>query len=61
MFMSLTENEWMWVEVRRSDDELQILFGRLDSQPIVHTELKVGQELTVSYKKVREHQRFNGD
>lgn len=58
---SSTESEWMWVEVRRSDDELQILFGRLDSQPIVHTELKVGQELAVSYKKVREHQRFNRD
>jgi hypothetical protein len=48
---SSTESEWMWVEVRRSDDELQILFGRLDSRPIVHTELKVGQELAVSSKR----------
>ncbi len=54
------ETEWMWVEVGRSDDEHGILFGKLDSQPVVHTELKVGQELAVSYDQVREHRRFAG-
>ncbi len=52
------ESEWMWVEVDTSDDERKILFGRLDSQPVVHTELKVGQELAVSYDQIREHRRF---
>lgn len=53
-----SESEWMWVQVSRSDDEHGILFGKLDSQPVVHTELKVGQELAVSYDKIREHRRF---
>lgn len=52
------ETEWMWVEVHSSDDEHKILFGKLDSQPVVHTELRVGQELAVSYDKIREHRRF---
>lgn len=49
------ESEWMWVEVSDSDDERGILFGKLDSQPVVQMELKLGQELAVSYDKVREH------
>jgi hypothetical protein len=53
--LSGVESEWMWVEVSESDDERRILFGKLDSQPIVQMELKVGQELAVSYDKVREH------
>lgn len=52
------ESEWMSVEVATSDDEHGILFGKLDSQPVVHTELRVGQELAVSYDKIREHRRF---
>jgi hypothetical protein len=35
------------------------MFGKLDSQPIIITELKVGQALAVSYNKIREHRRFN--
>jgi uncharacterized protein YegJ (DUF2314 family) len=53
-----SENEWMWVEVSSSDDEQQILFGKLDSEPVVHTDLRIGQELAVSYDKVRDHRRF---
>jgi uncharacterized protein YegJ (DUF2314 family) len=49
------ESEWMWVLVDDSDDEARIVFGRLDSQPIVLTELHLGQELAVSYDLVREH------
>lgn len=52
------ENEWMWVQVDHSDDENRLVFGRLDSQPIVNTSLKVGQELAVSYDKIRDHRRF---
>ena len=52
------ESEWMWVQVDHSDDENRLVFGRLDSQPIVNTSLKVGQELAVSYDKIRDHRRF---
>lgn len=53
------ESEWMWVEVERCDDHDRIAFGRLDSQPIVHTNLRLGQSLAVSYDKIREHRRFS--
>jgi len=49
------ESEWMWVLVDSSDDEARVVFGRLDSQPIVCTELRLGQQLAVSYDLVREH------
>ena len=54
------ESEWMWVRVDSVDDARKLVCGRLDSQPIVSSRLKVGQELAVSYDKVREHQRFQG-
>jgi len=50
----------LWLSVHRSDDESGIVFGRLDSQPIVMTDMKLGQELAVSYGKVRDHRRFGG-
>lgn len=53
------ESEWMWVQVESSDDENRIVFGRLDSEPILHAGLKVGQEVAVSYDKIREHRRFD--
>lgn len=53
------EAEWLWLSVHRSDDENGIVFGRLDSQPIVMTDMKFGQELAVSYDNIREHHRFN--
>jgi len=52
------ESEWMWVEVSRCDDENRMLFGKLDSQPVVYTQLRIGQELAVSYDRIREHRRF---
>lgn len=52
------EREWMWVQVDSSDDENRLIFGKLDSQPIVNTDLRVGQELAVSYEKIKEHRRF---
>ena len=48
------EIEWMWVEVDSADDERKMLFGRLDSQPIVNVDLRLGQELAVSYSQIRE-------
>jgi uncharacterized protein YegJ (DUF2314 family) len=52
------ESEWMWLLVESSDDEQEIVFGKLDSQPVVATDMRVGQELAVSYDKVRDHRRF---
>lgn len=47
--------EWMWVKVASSDDELRIVFGTLDNEPIVSSELRLGSELAVSYDNIREH------
>jgi uncharacterized protein YegJ (DUF2314 family) len=51
------ENEWMWVRVERSDDAERVLFGTLDNEPVVMTELRLGMELAVSYDNVREHMK----
>ena len=50
------ESEWMWVEVDTCDEERRVVFGRLDNQPVVHTDLRLGQELAVSYDRIKEHQ-----
>lgn len=52
------ESEWMWLLVDDCDDSAQIVFGRLDNQPIINTDMKLGQELAVSFEKVRDHRRF---
>lgn len=52
------ESEWMWLLVRESDDEQELVFGTLDSQPVVIADMRVGQELAVSYDKVCDHRRF---
>jgi uncharacterized protein YegJ (DUF2314 family) len=52
------ESEWMWVEVTYSYDQERIVFGKLDSHPVLVTELKVGQELAISYDNIRDHRRF---
>lgn len=49
------ESEWMWVMVDDSDDEARIVFGHLDSKPVVCTGLHLGQQLAVSYDLIREH------
>jgi Uncharacterized protein conserved in bacteria (DUF2314) len=48
------ESEWMWVHVTSDDPASKVVFGTLDSQPIVITELHLGQQLAVSYANVRE-------
>lgn len=52
------EAEWLWLSVQRSDDENGIVFGTLDSQPVVVTDMRLGQELAVSYDRVKDHRRF---
>ena len=49
--------EWMWVIVDRADDEHRLVFGRLDNESILDGRLRPGQELAISYDKIREHKR----
>ena len=52
------ESEWMWVVVDSCDEEGRLVFGCLDSVPIVHAnKLKLGQNLAVSFDQVREHKK----
>jgi len=51
---STGENEWMWLLVNDSDDG-RIMFGRLDSEPFVNVEMRLGMEPAVSYDNVRDH------
>jgi uncharacterized protein YegJ (DUF2314 family) len=53
------ESEWMWLLVERSDDPNRLVFGKLDLQPIVVTDMHLGQELAVSYDNIRKHRRFD--
>ncbi len=53
------ESEWMWVEVASDDSEHRIVFGRLDSEPILDTDLRRGMQLAVSYDNIREHKTSN--
>ncbi len=48
-------SEWMWVRVESDNPALRVVFGRLDSEPIVCTGLRLGQQLAVSYDNIREH------
>jgi hypothetical protein len=48
----------MWVRVHRCDEEHQIVFGRLDNEPVVTSEeLQLGDEIAIEYSKVREHKK----
>ncbi len=49
------ESEWMWVRIQGDDSVLRVVYGVLDSGPIVNTDLRLGQELAVSYDNIREH------
>jgi len=49
--------EWMWVRVDYCDETRRLLFGRLDSEPLVTAEAELGQQMAVSFEKVREHRK----
>ena len=39
-------SEWMWVRVHHCDEEHQVVFGRLDNEPVVNSEeLQLDQEI----------------
>jgi hypothetical protein len=51
-------SEWMWVRVDRCNEERRLVFGRLDNEPVINAkDLQVGDELAISYDKVREHRK----
>lgn len=41
------ESEWMWLLVDHSDDEQGLVFGKLDSEPIVARRMRREEELAV--------------
>ena len=51
--------EWMWVCVRSCDDQRQMVFGTLDSQPVndYDSKLTLGSELAVSFGQIRDHRK----
>jgi len=50
--------EWMWVKVDRCDEDRRLVFGWLDNEPLDDVEnLRLGQELAVSYDKIRDHKK----
>lgn len=52
-------SEWMWLLVEYSDDEQRVVFGTLDNEPIANPDMQLGQQLAVSYDKIRDHTRFD--
>ena len=51
--------EWMWVRVEGRDDERQVVFGRLDNEPLndYRGRVKLGSQLAVSYTQIQEHKK----
>ena len=49
------EAEWMWVRVESDDPVRRVVFGTLDSEPVVSTDLRLGMQLAVSYDNIRDH------
>jgi hypothetical protein len=45
------------VKVDQADERARIVFGTLDSQPLVNPDLHLGMQLAVSYDKIREHMK----
>ncbi len=51
--------EWMWMRVTRCDDQRQLVFGTLDSEPLndYGGQIGVGSELAIGFSQIREHRR----
>ena len=50
------EAEWMWLRIDCCDEVKKVVFGWLDSQPVVFSsEPVLGQHIAVSYDNIREH------
>ena len=52
------QSEWLWLRVDRRDELNRLVFGWLDSEPVLITAaLKLGQRMAVSYDNVRDHKK----
>lgn len=49
--------EWMWVRVRRCDEQSRTIYGVLDNSPIndYDEKLHLGREVAISFTRIREH------
>jgi hypothetical protein len=47
----------MWVRVSRCDDQKQLVFSTLDSEPLNDYDDQIGRgsELAISFARIREH------
>jgi len=54
-FRQTEESEWLWLCVTHSDDEQRIVFGCLDSEPKVNTDMRFGMEMVIGYDRIRDH------
>jgi len=51
--------EWMWLRVESNDEEKQVVFGRLDNDPLndYGERVMLGSQLAVSYSNIRDYKR----
>jgi len=49
------EVEWMWVRVESSDPARRVVFGTVDNESIVGSDLRLGMQIAVSYDNIRDH------
>jgi hypothetical protein len=53
-------SEWMWLKVERVDEAARVVFGRLDSRPLIFDKtMRLGQELAVSFDNIRDHHNLD--
>jgi uncharacterized protein YegJ (DUF2314 family) len=54
-FKQSGESEWLWLIVTYSDDKQQFVFGYLDSEPRVNTNMRFGMEMIINYDNIKDH------
>lgn len=50
--------EWAWVKVDDENETRPLVFGRLDNQPIINTDLELGARVAVNFDKILDHRSF---
>jgi len=51
--------EWMWVRVTHCDDDKQLVFGKLDNEPLhdYGGKIELGSQLAIRYSQIRDHKK----
>jgi hypothetical protein len=51
--------EWMWVRVTDCDDDKQLVFGKLDNEPLndYNDRVGIGSSLAIRYSQIRDHKK----